>query len=166
MLQIVAIVISLALTAWAVVAVTLTVRRMTAVMRAGQPAVGRTDEPLRRTVTMFKETFGHTRMLQWTWVGIMHWFVYLAFIVLSTAVATAYVQLFKADFVLPIIGHWYPVEWILELLGLELPLSTAGAAAKQQRHCCGCVAAGEAPRLVLRCWRRHLWNGLRSHASV
>ncbi len=123
MLQIIAIVISLALTAWAVVAVTLTVRRMTAVMRVGQPAVGRTDEPLRRTLTMFKETFGHTRMLQWTWVGIMHWFVYLAFIVLSTAVATAYVQLFDPEFVIPIVGHWYPVEWLLEIIGL---LSTIG----------------------------------------
>ncbi len=123
MFQIIAIVLSLALTAWAVVAVTLTVRRMTAVMRVGQASPGRSDEPLRRTITMFKETFGHTRMLQWTWVGIMHWFVYLAFIILSTAVAAAYVQLFKADFVLPIIGHWYPVEWVLEFIGL---LSTIG----------------------------------------
>ena len=123
MFQIIAIVLSLALTAWAVVAVTLTVRRMTAVIRVGQPAVGRTDEPLRRTLTMFKETFGHTRMLQWTWVGIMHWFVYLAFIILSTAVATAYVQLFDPSFVLPIVGHWYPLEWLLEFIGL---LSTVG----------------------------------------
>ncbi|MBC7633884.1 (Fe-S)-binding protein, partial [Aeromicrobium sp.] len=122
-MQIVAIVISLALTAVAVVAVIRAVRKMTGVMRLGQPAPGRTDEPLRRTVTMVKETFGHTRMLQLTWVGIMHWFVYVAFIVLSTAVATAYVQLFDPSFVLPIIGHWYPVEWTLELLGL---LSTIG----------------------------------------
>ena len=85
MFQTIVTVLTLALTAWAVVAVTLTVRRMTAVIKIGQPVVGRTDEPMRRTVTMFKETFGHTRMLQWTWVGIMHWFVYLAFIVLSTA---------------------------------------------------------------------------------
>jgi|GEM_PF-6787073 len=123
MFQIIAIVLSLALTAWAVVAVTLTVRRMTATMRVGQPVVGRTDDPVKRTITMFKETFGHTRMLQWTWVGIMHWFVYLAFIVLSTAVATGYVQLFQADFVLPIIGHWYPLEWLYEGLGV---LGTVG----------------------------------------
>ncbi|CAN5570896.1 hypothetical protein BH11ACT8_BH11ACT8_23570 [soil metagenome] len=123
MFQTVAIVISLALTAVAVVLVTQTVRRMVGVMKIGQPAVGRTDQPMRRTVTMLKETFGHTRMLQWTWVGIMHWFVYLAFIILSTAVANAYVQLFDPSFVLPIVGHWYPVEWVLELIGL---LSTVG----------------------------------------
>ncbi|WP_323792471.1 heterodisulfide reductase-related iron-sulfur binding cluster [Nocardioides sp.] len=123
MFQIFAIVLSFGLTAWAVVAVTMTVRKAIGVMRAGQPVVGRRDEPLRRTITMFKETFGHTRMLQWTWVGIMHWFVYLAFIVLSAAVASAYVQLFDPEFVLPIIGHWYPVEWLFELLGV---LSTVG----------------------------------------
>ncbi len=123
MFQIIAIVLSLGLTAWAVVAVTMTVRKALGVMRVGQPVVGRRDEPLRRTITMFKETFGHTRMLQWTWVGIMHWFVYLAFIVLSAAVASAYVQLFDPEFVIPIVGHWYPVEWLFELLGV---LSTVG----------------------------------------
>ena len=123
MFQTVAIVVSLALTAVAVYYVVTTVRRMVGVMKLGQPAVGRTDEPMRRTVTMVKETFGHTRMLQWHWVGIMHWFVYLAFLILSTAVATAYVQLFDPSFVLPIIGHWYPVEWVLEFIGV---LSTIG----------------------------------------
>ncbi|MDE0777201.1 MAG: heterodisulfide reductase-related iron-sulfur binding cluster, partial [Nocardioides sp.] len=134
MFQIIAIVLSLALTAWAVVAVTLTVRRMTATMRVGQPAVGRTDEPVKRTITMVKETFGHTRMLQWTWVGIMHWFVYLAFIVLSTAVATGYVQLFKADFVLPIIGHWYPLEWLYEALGVLGTVGIVFLAIYRQKH--------------------------------
>ena len=134
MFQIIAIVLSLALTAWAVVAVTLTVRRMTSTMRVGQPVVGRTDDPVKRTITMFKETFGHTRMLQWTWVGIMHWFVYLAFIVLSTAVATGYVQLFKADFVLPIIGHWYPLEWLYEGLGVLGTVGIVFLAIYRQKH--------------------------------
>jgi Fe-S oxidoreductase len=123
MFQIIAIVVALALTAWAVVAVTMTVRKAVAVMKVGQPVLGRRDQPMQRTITMFKETFGHTRMLQWTWVGIMHWFVYFAFIVLSAAVATAYVQLFDPEFVLPVIGHWYPVEWTYELLGV---LGTVG----------------------------------------
>ena len=49
---------------------------MLGVIRSGQPAPGRTDNPAGRTRTMLKETFLHTRMLQWHWVGIMHWFVY------------------------------------------------------------------------------------------
>ena len=72
---------------------------------------------------MLKETFLHTRMLQWHWVGIMHWFVYAAFLFLSTAVLAAYFQLFKPDFAWPIVGHWYPFEWFSELIGL---LSTVG----------------------------------------
>ena len=50
---------------------------------------------------MLKETFLHTRMLQWHWVGIMHWFVYAGFLLLSTAVLAAFFQLFKPDFALP-----------------------------------------------------------------
>ncbi|MFC7725822.1 heterodisulfide reductase-related iron-sulfur binding cluster [Nocardioides sp. GCM10028917] len=122
-MQIFAIVISFALTVAAVAMLVPAVRRMLGVIRSGQPAPGRSDNPTGRTVTMLKETFLHTRMLQWHWVGIMHWFVYAAFLFLSTAVLAAYFQLFKPDFAWPIIGHWYPYEWFSELIGL---LSTVG----------------------------------------
>ncbi|WP_309649562.1 (Fe-S)-binding protein, partial [Nocardioides sp.] len=122
-MQIVAIVISLAFTAVAVVLTTRAVRSMVATMKIGQPALGRTDQPVARTVTMVKETFLHTRMLQWTVVGIMHWFVYLAFIILSSAVFTGYFQLFDPEFALPVIGHFFLFEWVSEVIGL---LSTVG----------------------------------------
>ena len=122
-MQIFAIVVSLAFTVVAVVAVTLAVRRMLGVMRLGQAATPRTDQPWRRTLTMVKETLLHTRMLQWHWVGIMHWFVYAGFIVLSASVFTAYFQLFDPEFALPIIGHFFLYEWLIEALGL---LSTVG----------------------------------------
>lgn len=117
-MQIVAIVISLAIS---VVAVALTARAVSAmlgVIRKGQPAPGRTGNPVGRTLTMLKETFGHTRMLQWTWVGILHWFAFAAFIGLSTAVAAAYFQLFDPEFTIPVIGKWWIYEWAAELLGL------------------------------------------------
>src|SRR6478735_4489061 len=120
-MQTVAIVVSLAITV--VVAVTLAVRQMLAVLRQGQPARDRADAKGARTLTMLKETFLHTRMLQWTWVGIMHWFVYAGFIVLSASVFTAYFQLFDPEFALPVIGHFFLYEWIIEALGL---LSTVG----------------------------------------
>ena len=118
MFQTVAIVIALALTAVAVVLTRPPSAPMVGVMKQGQPALGRSDQPGRRTWTMVKETFGHTRMLQWTWVGIMHWFVYLAFIVLSSAVFTGYFQLFDPEFALPIIGHFFLFEWLSEGIGL------------------------------------------------
>lgn len=122
-MQIFAIVVSLALTVGAVALLVPAVRNMLAVIRRGQPAPGRADNPVGRGVTMLKETFLHTRMLQWHWVGIMHWFVYMAFLLLSTAVLAAYFQLFKPDFAYPIIGHWYPFEWLMEVIGA---LSTVG----------------------------------------
>lgn len=122
-MQTFAIVLSFALTVAAVAMLVPAVRRMLGVIRSGQPAPGRSDNPAGRTATMLKETFLHTRMLQWHWVGIMHWFVYAAFLFLSTAVLAAYFQLFKPDFAWPIIGHWYPYEWFSELIGL---LSTVG----------------------------------------
>ncbi|GAA1914073.1 hypothetical protein GCM10009797_04810 [Nocardioides hwasunensis] len=122
-MQIFAIVVSFALTVAAVALLVPAVRRMLGVIRAGQPAPGRTGNPAGRATTMLKETFLHTRMLQWHWVGIMHWFVYAAFLFLSTAVLAAYFQLFSPSFAWPLIGHWYPYEWFSELIGL---LSTVG----------------------------------------
>jgi Fe-S oxidoreductase len=122
-MQVVAIVLSLLVTAVTLPLLVVAVRSMVRVLRSGQPVVGRRDNPGRRTVNMLIETFGHTRMFQRRWVGIMHWFVYLAFILLSTAVLQAYFQIFDADFVWPLIGHFYLYEWASELLGL---LSTIG----------------------------------------
>ena len=116
-MQIFAIVVSFALTIAAVALLVPAVRRMLGVIRSGQPAPGRTGNPTGRAVTMLKETFLHTRMLQWHWVGVMHWFVYMGFLLLSTAVLAAYFQLFKPDFAYPVIGHWYPFEWLMELIG-------------------------------------------------
>ncbi|WP_028659851.1 (Fe-S)-binding protein [Nocardioides insulae] len=123
MLQIIAIVVAGVLTVAAAVIFLTGLRDMLKVIRMGQPSTPRTDRPGRRTVTMFKETVLHTRMLQWTWVGVMHWFVFAAFLILSTAVLQAYFQLFDAEFVYPLVGHWYPWEWLCEFIGV---LSTIG----------------------------------------
>ncbi|GGO74450.1 heterodisulfide reductase-related iron-sulfur binding cluster [Nocardioides deserti] len=125
-MQIFAIVVSLAATVVAVTMTAIAVRNMVRTLRVGGPAMNRSEQPWRRTWTMVKESLGHTRMLQWTFVGAMHWFVYAGFIVLSGAVATGYFQLFNPDFALPIIGHFFLYEWVSEGLGL---LSTVGIVA-------------------------------------
>ncbi|WRQ77951.1 heterodisulfide reductase-related iron-sulfur binding cluster [Streptomyces sp. MUM 178J] len=123
-MQIFAMVASLALTLAALFVLVPAVRSMLRVIRTGQPASpSRTGDPVARTVTMLKETVLHTRMLQWTWVGIMHWFVFAAFLFLSTAVVGAYVQLFAPEWAWPVVGHWYPFEWFSEFIGA---LSTVG----------------------------------------
>jgi Fe-S oxidoreductase len=73
---------------------------------------------------MLRETLGHTRMLKWTVVGVSHWFVMLAFILLSSLVAEAYFEVVNPNWGLPLIGRWdafaIPTEWlgILSLIAI------------------------------------------------
>ena len=97
-----------------------------AVVRTGQPAVGRSDQPGRRWVTLVKETLGHTRMLQWTHVGIAHWFVFVGFGFLFFTLVTAFGQLFDAEFALPLIGHWVVYEWATDLITWLMLVSILG----------------------------------------
>ena len=133
-MQMFAIVVSLAATAVAVVLTTRAVRHMVGVIRTGQP-VSRSNDPLARLLNMLKESVLHTRMLQWHWIGILHWFVYAAFIFLSSAVMAGYVQLFDPMFEIPVVGKWYIYGWAAEVLGL---LGTLGIIAlaiyRQVKH--------------------------------
>ncbi|HET6919934.1 MAG TPA: hypothetical protein VFI46_10785, partial [Jiangellaceae bacterium] len=115
-MQAAAIVASLALTLVAIALAARAVSQIVRVVRMGQPANDRTDRPGRRTATMLQETLGHTRMLKWSPVGAAHWFVFIGFGLLFFTLVTAYGQLFDADFALPLIGHWYPFEWVAEFI--------------------------------------------------
>jgi Fe-S oxidoreductase len=118
LMQIIAIVVSLSVSVVAVALTTRAVRAMLKVIRQGQPAMGRADRPVARGLNLLKETFLHTRMFQIWWVGALHWFAYMAFLVLSTAVMQGFFQLFKPDFAWPIIGHFFLFEWVSEFIGL------------------------------------------------
>ncbi len=90
--------------------------RFTRVFRSGQPDPTRTDQPARRTMTLVREFLGHTRMARLPWVSIAHWFTALSFFVLFSTLVNAFFQLVWADFRLPLIGHFPPFEWLVELL--------------------------------------------------
>ncbi len=124
-MQIVAIVVSLA---FAAVGTTLFVRAiaaMLAVVRTGTP-LSRTDNPAGRSVTLLKESLGHTRMLQWTWVGAAHWFVMVGFGLLFLTLVTAFGQLFDPHFALPLIGHFFLFEWATELFAWVMLAAIVG----------------------------------------
>ena len=91
-MQVLAVVVSLAITLVAVALFAKAIASIVAVVRTGQPATGRTDRKAFRWVTLVKETLGHTRMLQWTHVGIMHWFVFVGFGFLFFTLVTAFGQ--------------------------------------------------------------------------
>ncbi|WP_320067200.1 (Fe-S)-binding protein [Micromonospora sp. RTGN7] len=104
--QIVTTILAAAITAVAVWLAVRAVMKMTAVIRLGQPDPERFTDKGTRTTTMLAETAGHTRMLRWSVVGAAHWFVMVAFVVLSLLVLEAYFEVVSPNGGLPVIGHW------------------------------------------------------------
>ncbi|WP_037601364.1 (Fe-S)-binding protein [Streptacidiphilus rugosus] len=118
-MQIAAIIVSLVL---AVVGVALFVRAILQIygfVRLGQklPAGARNNAPKARTVTVLREFLGHTRMNKWGVIGVAHWFVAVGFFSLVLTLVNAFGQLFDADFVLPVIGHWTIWNLFVEAVG-------------------------------------------------
>jgi Fe-S oxidoreductase len=112
--QIVAVVVSLAITVVAVALFVKAVRQILDVVRLGGPAANRTGDKAARWATMLKETLAHTRMLQWTVVGAAHWFVFIGFGLLFFTLVTAYGQLFDPHFAIPLLGRFFLYEWVAE----------------------------------------------------
>src|SRR5439155_19364655 len=124
--QVASTIVAALVTAGAVVLVVRAVVRMVRVVRLGQPDPTRSDGRGRRLATMFRETLGHTRMLRWTLVGAAHWFVMVAFILLSSLVLAAYFEVVDPRRDLPLVGGWVVyglgTEWIgvFGLLGVAV----------------------------------------------
>jgi len=104
-----------------VIAVGLFVRTVMAMVRqfrVGKP-IARTDKPAARTLTLLKEVFLATRLKQkpvGPIVAASHLIVLIAFGVLFFTLVTAYGQLVNPDFALPLIGHWPPFSYLIEIL--------------------------------------------------
>ena len=89
--------------------------RFVALYRLGEPDRARTDNPVGRTWTLAKEFLGHTRMSRLKVVAAAHWFTALAFIILFATLVNAFFQLVQPDYRLPVIGHFPPFEWLIEV---------------------------------------------------
>ncbi|MCW6003239.1 (Fe-S)-binding protein [Micromonospora sp. CPCC 205371] len=116
--QIVTTVLAAAITLVAVALAVRAVRTMLSVIRLGQPDPERFGDKGLRTKRMLTETVGHTRMLKWSVVGAAHWFVMVAFVVLSLLVLEAYFEVVDAHAGLPIIGGWALFGLATELIGV------------------------------------------------
>jgi Fe-S oxidoreductase len=88
----------------------------------------RSNEPLERTRNLFREFLGHTRLARKgkRWIGAMHWVVMVGFGLLFFTLVTAYGQLFSADFAIPLIGRWWPFEFVTEVISFVMILAIAG----------------------------------------
>ncbi|MBH1934627.1 (Fe-S)-binding protein [Streptomyces sp. AV19] len=119
-MQLAAIIVSLVLIAVGVALFGRAILQIYQHMRLGQPVPKgtRTADPKQRTVTVVKEFLGHTRMNQWGTIGVAHWGVAVGFFALLLTIVNAIGQLFKADWLLPIIGDWLPFEIFVEFFAL------------------------------------------------
>ena len=126
-MQLAAIIVSLVLTVVGVALLARAIGQFVRYFKLGQPvpAGTRTDNPYARSVTLVKEFLGHTRMNRWGIVGIAHWFVAVGFLTLPPTLAQAFGQLFRADWVLPVVGGFLPFELYIEFIGVMTTLGIA-----------------------------------------
>ncbi|WP_298886706.1 (Fe-S)-binding protein [uncultured Serinicoccus sp.] len=132
-LQVLAIVVAGLVTLAAVALFVRTVAGFVAQFRLGQPEA-RTDAPGLRTSTLLREVLGHTRMARKRWVAVAHWVVMVSFGLLFLTLVTAYGQLLDPHFVLPLIGHFWPYEWLTELFGWGAVVGIIGLVVVRQRE--------------------------------
>jgi Fe-S oxidoreductase len=116
--QIVTTTVALLVTGVALVLAVRAVAHMVAVVGLGQPDRSRSGDRRARTVTMLRETLGHTRMLKRSVVGAAHWLVMVGFLLLVVLVAAAYVEVADPHRTLPIAGGWTSFGLVTELLGV------------------------------------------------
>ena len=116
MLETVLGVIAYLLTVVALVAITLRSLELYRRIKAGQPDPTRSNNKAQRFALMVREVLTHAKMLNFTGSGIAHWFVMVGFVSLFGTLVTAYGQIFDPHFVLPIIGHFVPYNFFVELI--------------------------------------------------
>jgi hypothetical protein len=114
--------ISYLITVIALVLLFVRVRQLIAIYKKQQPDPTRNNDKSARFKNMLKEVLGHTKMLNFTGTGIAHWFVMIGFGALFGTLVTAYGQVIKPDFALPIIGHFVGYEFFAELIAAPLVL--------------------------------------------
>lgn len=116
MLQSVAVVVAWVATVVAVAAFVRGVVRIYRKVSFGRPAPERlrpVGARLWRTVT---EVVSHRHFRQRPGVRVAHWFVMVSFVLLFFTLLTGYGQLTDPAFALPLIGHWAPWNWVVEIV--------------------------------------------------
>lgn len=90
--------------------------RLTRTIRMGRPAPDRARPVVRRTWLVVREMIGHGRFQHKPVVRIAHWTVMVSFPILFFTLVSGYGQLVDPGFVLPVLGHFAPWEWVTEAI--------------------------------------------------
>ena len=96
-------------------------------------------------MTLLREFLGHTRMSRLPVVAVAHWFTMISFGVLFFTLLNAFGQLVKADFALPLIGHFFLYEWVTEFFAWTGLVGIVALMVIRQKNHPRC-AAGEGGR--------------------
>ena len=110
------VVIAYGITVFALILLAIRTRQLVGIYKKGQPDPTRRNDRAQRLRMAAKEIIGHTKMFNFTVVGFAHWFVMIGFGALIGTLITAYGQLINPNFALPIIAHWWPYEYFVELI--------------------------------------------------
>lgn len=115
-------------------------------VRIGRAAPGRSGPAGTRLATLLREVVGHGRFQHRPVVRVAHWVVMVSFPLLVLTLVAGYGQVVSPTWALPLIGHLWPVEWVVEafawaaLLGivalfvLRLRISPRAAAPEVERR--------------------------------
>ncbi|HTI22913.1 MAG TPA: Fe-S oxidoreductase, partial [Kutzneria sp.] len=74
-------------------------------IRAGQPASGRTDRLGARAAAQLREVFGQRKLLKWSVPGVAHFFTFWGFVILFFTIVEAWGALFDENFAFWWIGR-------------------------------------------------------------
>ncbi len=89
-------------------------------IRSGQPAVGRLDQPQRRVEAEVVEVAGQRKLLKWTGPGLAHFFVFWGFIILGLTIVEAFGAIIDRQFAIPVLKNWAWVAWIEDFFALAV----------------------------------------------
>ena len=119
-----------------ITAITLYARKALGVWKTfkrGQPDGTRSFDKGTRTKTMLRETLGHTKMLKWSYVGLAHWLTFFGFFGLFFTLLEAYGEALDPDWHLPIIGEWWLLAIVTEILAVGTVVGIVALAIVRQR---------------------------------
>ena len=116
MIQTILAILAYVATVVALVAISLRSVELYRRIKAGQPDPTRNNHKAQRFALMVREVLTHAKMLNFTGSGIAHWFVMIGFVSLFGTLVTAYGQVIDPHFVLPLIGHFVPYNFFVELI--------------------------------------------------
>ncbi len=84
-------------------------------VRSGQAAPGRLDEPGVRVQAEVLEVLGQRKLLKWKVSGLAHFVTFWGFLVLMFTIIEGFGAFFDVDFFIPVIGRWSVLGFIEDL---------------------------------------------------